>query len=88
MKRGRKPVVSDRENRKLIKLASNSHLSIKQIKTETRVNASLWTINRVLNNTSHIKKQKLQKCSKSTSSDKELRRKYARSNVQTDWKNF
>ena len=48
MKRGRKPVVSDREKQKL---ASYSRLSIKQIKTKACVNATQWTINRVLINT-------------------------------------
>jgi hypothetical protein len=82
---GRKPSLSKRDQRQIIRLASNSTRTCRQIAAELGLKVSRETIRRVINKSKFICPSKMKKAPQLNSIHKYQRRKFARENMSLDW---
>lgn len=82
---GPKSKLTDRNKRSIIQNASNSMKTAKQIAADCGLTVSKWTIHRVLKQSKHIVRQKLQPAPRLLERHKVARVAFARKNMQTDF---
>lgn len=86
---GRKPILSDREKRHIVKTASNRQVSSSQIVDELCLKVSRWTVNRALNGSGVLKYQKKQSSPALKKAHKEARLDFAKQHMtwKSEWEN-
>lgn len=84
---GREKALSERDERKIWRLASNSSRSVSKIKAEANVDASRWTVWRAIKRNPNLKRAKLLAAPKLTTGHKEARLRWAKDRIaeRTDW---
>ena len=83
---GRPPKLTPREQRRIVRLITDSTKSARDVRDECQLDVSVRTINRIVSKVPYLKRRKLKKAPKMSSVDIKLRREFARSNMNTDWK--
>lgn len=84
-KKPRKSKLSGREKREIVRTASNSQKSLKQIKQELNLNVCRETIRQVLVQSPYIKRAKKAKAPNLTPSHIERRLNFAKANMNRQW---
>lgn len=86
---GRKPSLSSRDKRMIIRTASNQNITRNQIKSKLGLEVSKWTIGRVLHSDPNIKRMKLKVMPSLTAAHKLNRLKWAEDHMtwSDNWKN-
>lgn len=84
-----KCAISDRERRRILKEASNSTLSARQIKAKLNVNASLRTVQRTIKKCPHLKRMKLRRKPALKQHHKRARMEFAEKHIRwtNEWNN-
>ena len=83
---GRPKKLNDRDRRSILRLASNTAKTANEMKEELGLRVSKSTIIRVINESPHIVREKMKKATRLTQGHKDARLRFARTNMQTDWK--
>lgn len=83
---GRPQILTTREQRSILKLASNSEVSANKIKTTQNLPVSKDTILRVIHRCQHLARKKMNVAPRLTKEHKVKRLEFARINMKRDWK--
>lgn len=82
---GRPSKLSSKDKRRIIRAASNSSISLKEIKKKNGLKVSRETIRRVIKSSPHIVRAKLKPAPYLKPAHLSARLHFARKNMQTDW---
>jgi transposase len=85
---GRPKVLSERDERKVVNLASSGDYSLREIQRELPVNVSLGTIHRTVDNSPYLEWAKMKRQPVLTEQHKEKRLEYAREHMSWDEKKW
>ena len=82
---GPKKKLSTRDERRVVRAASNSMISLSQIKVNLQLNVSCMTVCRTLKRNSNIVRQKMQTAPRLQPRHKVGRLEFARTHMNQDW---
>ncbi|EYC12067.1 hypothetical protein Y032_0048g1593 [Ancylostoma ceylanicum] len=82
---GRPKLLTSNDSRRIRRLASNSTLSIAQMRAQLGLNVSKMTIWRSVRGNSNITREVMRKAPRLTPQHKEARLMFARNNMTTQW---
>lgn len=84
-KGGRPQLLSARDKREISRAASNSMISLRQIKRQTNVSASVMTIHRALKSDPNIVRSRLMSAPRLFDRHKQARLEFSRENMSQNW---